>query len=102
MDVVIPISAPIFVIVALSGTVKDATPSPVYSMAVPTFPLVVKILNTFNTISFAAHQGRKRPFNLILVTLGQVKWNGFPAIDAATSIPPTPTANIPKPPAVGV
>ncbi len=43
-EVVTPSSAPMFVIVARSGTERVLTPSPPYSMTVPTLPLVVRSL----------------------------------------------------------
>ena len=41
-DVVTPISAPMFAMVARSGTLKVATPSPPYSSTTPTLPVVVR------------------------------------------------------------
>ena len=52
-DVVAPSSAPILVIVALSGTDKVLTPSPVYSIILPTPPLTVILLRTSRITSLA-------------------------------------------------
>ena len=57
IDVVAPSSAPIFVIVALSGTDKVLTPSPQYSITLPTPPLTERRFRTSKITSFAATHG---------------------------------------------
>ena len=54
IDVVAPSSAPILVIVALSGTERLNTPSPPYSNTLLTPPLTESLLKTSNIISLAA------------------------------------------------
>ena len=69
---VAPSSAPIFVIVALSGTESVFTPSPQYSITLPTPPLTVIIFNTSRITSLAATQGDNLPVRFTLTTFGHV------------------------------
>ena len=73
IDVVTPHSAPIFVIVSLSGTDNVFTPSPPYSNTQPTLPLVVNSSSIFKTTSFAVTQDLSLPVKFTLITLGQVR-----------------------------
>ena len=59
IDVVAPSSAPIFVIVARSGTDKVFTPSPPYSIILPTPPLTLIMRRTSKITSFAETHGFK-------------------------------------------
>ena len=58
------------VIVALWGTDRVLTPSPVYSKTLETPPLTVNLLKTSKIISLAATIGCSLPIKLILHTLG--------------------------------
>ena len=71
-DVVAPSSAPIFVMVALSGTDKVLTPSPEYSITLPTPPFTVKRRRTSRMMSFAATHGLSLPTRLTFTTFGIV------------------------------
>jgi len=57
IEVVAPSSAPIFVMVALSGTESVLTPSPPYSIILPTPPLTLIILRTSRITSLAETHG---------------------------------------------
>ena len=72
MEVVAPSSAPIFVMVALSGTDSVLMPSPPHSMMAPTPPLTVRILSISKLISFALTKGLSFPVRLTLYILGMV------------------------------
>ena len=100
--VVTPSSAPILVIVARCGTLRDSTPLPKYSTTQPTLPFVVNILRSFRMTSLAATQSFNLPVNFTPATFGQVMKKGPPAMATATSIPPAPMAIIPMPLLVGV
>ncbi len=71
-DVVTPISAPIFVIVARSGTLNVATPGPPYSNIQPTLPLVEKISSILRITSLALTQGCNCPVSFTRQTWGYV------------------------------
>ena len=102
IEVVAPSSAPIFVIVALSGTESVLTPSPAYSNTLPTPPLTVSFLNTSRITSLAATILFNFPVSSILTTFGVLILYAPPPMARATSNPPAPIASIPTPPAVGV
>jgi hypothetical protein len=70
MEVVAPSSAPIFVIVALSGTVRFSIPSPAYSIILPTPPFTLIILSTSSIISFADTHGFNLPVKTTFTTEG--------------------------------
>ena len=72
IDEVAPSSAPILVIVALSGTESDFTPSPAYSMIAPTPPFTPSILSTSRITSLALTRGESEPVRFILMILGIV------------------------------
>src|SRR3989338_2536921 len=101
-EVVAPSSAPIFVIVALSGTERLFTPSPPYSITLPTPPFTVILLNSSNITSFAETHGFSFPFSFTSTTFGYVRLKGPPPIATATSSPPAPIAIMQRPPHVGV
>ncbi len=73
MDVVAPSSAPILVMVARSGTVREATPGPAYSMTLLTPPLTLSSCSTFRIMSLADTQGGSFPFSRIRQTPGIVR-----------------------------
>ena len=70
MEVVAPSSAPMFVMVALSGTERVFTPSPQYSMTLPTPPFTDICLNISRITSFAATHGESLPVRFILTISG--------------------------------
>ena len=65
MDVVAPSSAPILVIVARSGTVNVFTPSPLYSIILPTPPLTLSRRKTSKIISLDETPVLSAPVSLI-------------------------------------
>ena len=77
-------------------------PSPKYSTIAPVPPLTVKIPATFKITSLGAVQPFNLPVNLIPMSLGHFNSQASPAITSHASAPPTPIANIPKPPALTV
>ena len=100
--VVTPSSAPMLVMVARCGTVREATPGPKYSTMEPTLPLVVRIESKCRITSFAAHHGPSLLVSFTPITFGYGMRKGLPAIASATSRPPAPIASMPMPPPVGV
>ena len=60
-EVVAPSSAPMLVMVARSGTERVLTPSPVYSIILPTPPFTVILRKTSKITSFAATYGFNLP-----------------------------------------
>ena len=72
IEVVTPSSAPMFVIVARSGTDSVSTPSPPYSTIDPTFPFVVRISSSLRMTSLAATHGWRFPVRFTLTTFGYV------------------------------
>ncbi len=101
-EAVAPSSAPMLAIVALSGTERAFTPSPQYSITLPTPPLTVSKRSTSSMISLAAALCPSLPLSSTLTTLGMVRYSGAPPMASATSSPPAPMASIPMPPHVGV
>ena len=91
-----------FVIVARSGTESILTPSPVYSMTLPTPPLTASMESTFKMMSLALTPFERAPVRRTSTTRGMFSMNGSPAIAHATSRPPAPIASMPMPPPVGV
>ena len=66
MEVVAPSSAPMLVMVARSGTVSVATPSPPYSMILPTPPFTVSSAqNLQDDVLCAKPRGESLPVRLI-------------------------------------
>ena len=59
-----------FVIVARSGTLNVLTPSPKYSTAQPTLPLLPNMLKTFRITSLAETHGFNDPVSLMPQTFG--------------------------------
>ena len=99
---VAPSSAPILVIVALSGRVRLLIPSPPYSNTFPTPPFTVCCLSTSRIMSFALTPARSFPCSFTWTTSGITSQKGSPAIASATLRPPAPIASIPAAPAFGV
>ena len=102
MEVVAPSSAPMFVMVALSGTDRALIPSPPHSIMAPTPPFTDRIPRISKLISFAVTKGFRLPVRFTLYIFGIVIWYAPPAMATATSSPPAPMASIPIPPPVGV
>ena len=100
--VVAPISAPMLQMVAIPVQERLSTPGPKYSTMAPVPPLTVKIPATRKMTSLAEDQAGSFPVNLTPMTLGHLSSQGSPAMTSTASAPPTPTAIIPKPPALGV
>ncbi len=69
-EVVTPISAPMLVIVARSGTVSVSTPGPSYSTIAPTLPLVPKSSSILSTTSLAPTHGPSSPVSQMRYTRG--------------------------------
>ena len=68
----------------------------------PVPPLTVNIPATFSITSLAEVQPFISPISLTPINLGNFNSHGIPAITSTASAPPTPTATIPKPPALTV
>ena len=81
---------------------KETAPSPKYSTIAPVPPFTVRIPATFKITSLGAVQPFNLPVNLTPISLGNFNSQGKPAITSQASAPPTPIANIPKPPAFTV
>src|SRR3954447_25560224 len=99
---VAPISAPMLQIVALPVAEIDSAPGPKYSTIAPVPPLTVRMPATFRITSFDAVHPDNDPFRCTPMSFGTLVLNGQPAITSTASAPPTPTAIIPRPPALGV
>ncbi len=97
-----PSSAPILVIVPLSGTESVLTPWPEYSNILFTPPLTVNCFNTSSIISLAEEYLFNLPLNSTFTICGIIILYSPPAMATATSSPPAPIASIPIPPQVGV
>ena len=70
MDVVAPVSVPMLVMVALSGTLRAFTPDPKYSRILFTPPFTLSFLRTSSITSFAETKGESSPVNLTPRILG--------------------------------
>ncbi|ANB13174.1 hypothetical protein AWJ20_1456 [Sugiyamaella lignohabitans] len=81
---------------------RASTPSPKYSTMAPVPPLTVKIPATLRITSLGEVQPLSLPVNLTPIILGAFNSHGKSAMTSTASAPPTPIANIPKPPALGV
>ena len=99
---VAPISAPMFVTVALPVVDSDFVPSPKYSTIAPVPPLTVRVPATFRMTSLADVHPESFPFRWTPMSFGSRTPQGRPAITSAASAPPTPIAIMPSPPAFGV
>ena len=101
-EVVAPISAPMLQMVAMPVADMVSTPSPKYSMMAPVPPETVRMSATLRMISLGAVQLVSDPFRLTPITLGALSSHGRLAMTSTASAPPTPTAHMPSPPALGV
>ena len=77
-------------------------PSPKYSTIAPVPPFTVRISATFKITSFGAVQPFNFPVNFTPINFGNFNSHDMPDITSTASAPPTPIANIPKPPAFTV
>src|SRR6516165_1770835 len=102
IEVVAPSSAPMFVIVPLPVHEIDETPGPKYSMTAFVPPLTVRIPHRRRMTSFGAAHPVSDPVRRTPMRFGYLTSQGSPAITSTASAPPTPDANIPRPPAFGV
>ena len=102
VEVVAPISAPMLQIVPFPVHDMLIAPSPKYSTIAPVPPFTVRISATFRITSFGAVQPFNFPVNLTPISFGNFNSQDIPDITSTASAPPTPIANIPKPPAFTV
>ena len=102
IEVVQPVSVPMLVMVARSGTDSVFTPGPKYSKIRPTPPFTSTRRSSSRMTSLADTQAGSAPVSFTPTTCGTLMRNGSPAIAHATSSPPAPIASDPMPPAVGV
>lgn len=102
IEVVAPISAPMFVIVPLPVHEIESAPSPKYSTTAFVPPLTVRMPASLRITSFGALQPFSFPFRRTPIRRGYFTSHGMPAITSTASAPPTPDANMPRPPAFGV
>ena len=79
-----------------------SAPSPKYSTIAPVPPFTVKISATFKITSFGAVHPDNLPINFTPINFGNFNSQDMPDITSTASAPPTPMANIPKPPAFTV
>ena len=86
-----------FEIVALSGSERCFTPSPVNSTNFPTTSFSLSISVTARTRSVAVIPGLGFPTISNPTTSGKSMYMGCPSITASASIPPTPQPRTPKP-----
>mmetsp|Transcript_9808 Transcript_9808/g.26683 ORF Transcript_9808/g.26683 Transcript_9808/m.26683 type:complete len:321 (-) Transcript_9808:629-1591(-) len=102
IDVVAPISAPMLQMVPIPVALMLSTPGPKYSTIAPVPPLTVRMPATLQMTSFGDDHPLSFPVSLTPITFGALSSHGSPAITSTASAPPTPTAHIPMPPALGV
>lgn len=79
-----------------------STPGPKYSTMAPVPPLTVRIPATAQMTSLGEPHFESLPTRRTPITLGAFSSQGRPAITSTASAPPTPTAQAPSPPALGV
>ena len=80
----------------------EVAPSPKYSTTAPVPPLTVKISATLRITSLADNQPFNLPVNFTPINFGNFNSQDMPDMTSTASAPPTPIANIPKPPALTV
>ena len=88
--------------VALPVQLIDFVPGPKYSTIELVPPETVSSSATLRMISLGDAHPFSSPTSLIPIFLGYSNSQGIPAMVSAASRPPTPTAIIPRPPALGV
>ena len=89
-------------IVPLPVALSDSAPGPKYSTIAPVPPATVRISATFRMTSFGALQPDSSPVRCTPMTLGHRTFQAKPVMTSTASAPPTPTATMPSPPALGV
>ena len=85
--------------VALSG---ERAPGPKYSTMAPVPPATVRMSATLRITSLGALQPLSSPMRRTPISSGQRTFHGKPVITSTASAPPTPTATMARPPALGV
>ena len=88
--------------VALPVALRLCAPGPKYSTMAPVPPETVRISATFKMTSLGAAQPSSWPVRRTPISSGQRTVHGNPVITSTASAPPTPTATMPRPPALGV
>lgn len=88
--------------VAMPVAESESTPGPKYSTMAPVPPLTVRMPATLRMTSLGAAQPLSEPVRRTPITLGAFSSQGKPAMTSTASAPPTPTAHMPSPPALGV
>ena len=102
IEVVAPVSVPMFVMVPLSGTESVFIPGPVYSNTLDLAPFTPILRKTSRITSLAETKFGRLPVRKTFTTCGIFNLNDSPAIAAATSNPPAPIEMLATPPPVGV
>ncbi|MNY40671.1 hypothetical protein D3C86_1754290 [compost metagenome] len=95
--IVAPYSGAMLPMVARSGVVRLAVPSPKNSTNLPTTFSRRSISVMVSTRSVAVTPSRRRPFSSTPTTSGVRKYTGWPSMPASASIPPTPQPTTPMP-----
>ena len=90
------------VMVALPVQLMLSTPGPKYSTTLLVPPWTVSRPQTCRITSLGEVQPDRAPVSRIPMSLGWSTSQGRPAMTSPASAPPTPTAIIPSPPALGV
>ena len=90
------------VIVPLPVHESERTPGPKYSTTRFVPPSTVSTPHTLRITSFGAAQPDSFPVRRTPTSFGCSTSHGKPAITSTASAPPTPHANMPRPPAFGV
>ena len=88
--------------VAFPVQLIDFVPGPKYSIIEFVPPETVRMEVKYRIISLAEHQPLSSPVRCTPIRLGNKTSQSKPAITSDASIPPTPIAIMPKPPALGV
>src|ERR1043166_410033 len=101
IEVVAPSSAPILVMVALPVALIERAPGPKYSMMALVPPATVSSPASLRITSFGAVQPLISPVRYTPMKRGKSTSQGSPAMTSTASAPPTPTAQEPRPPAMG-
>ena len=91
-----------FVMVPLPVQLIDPVPGPKYSITRLVPPFTVRIPQTLRITSLGAVQPPSSPTRCTPTRCGSSTSHGKPAITSTASAPPTPQANMPRPPALGV
>ena len=99
---VAPNSAPMLVMVALPVQLMDSAPGPKYSMMALVPPATVRTPARYRMMSLGAVHPLSSPVRRTPMDVGYFSSQGSPDMTSAPSAPPTPMANIPRPPALGV